>query len=191
MRQTLAAAIGPNFAGRKHVRKSVHYHAEPAEIQGTPVQRRTSRRLTAERKPHSSQHNQAPYLESETSPDVAREGDRSFESTSSKGGPTPKRVKQNKPFRAPVMRPSRLNYALTKTANNQIRMPLLDVSTGRGNMSPVRPCTAGRDSYEKGFDEENVDVEFGSGIFTSTPLTPGLIATTNDDGLYDDTTVDE
>jgi hypothetical protein len=191
MRQTLAAAIGTNLAGRKHVRKSVHYHAAPAETQRTPVSRRRSRRLTIDPKPHSNQLNQTPYLESETSPDVVQEADKSFESASSKSGPTPKRAKQYKPFRAPAVRQPRLNYGLTKTTNTQMKMPLLDISIGRGNMSLVRPSTTRKGSHGKGFDEENVEVEFGSEILTNTPFTLGPIATKDDDHFYDDTIADE
>lgn len=189
MRQTLAAAIGTNMAGRKHGRKSVHYQPEPAETQRTPVSRRRSRRLTIDPKPHLNQLNQAPYLESETSPDAMPEVDRSFGSAS---GPTPKRVKQHKASRASTIRQTRLSTGLAKTAETQIRMPLLDISTGRGNTYPLRPATERKASHGKlVFDEANVEVEFGSQIFTSTPFTPGPVAKTKDDRFYDDTTADE
>jgi hypothetical protein len=69
---------------------------------------------------------------------------------------------------------------------------LLDVSTGRGNMSPIRPSTARKGSIGKEFDEvDDVEVEFGSQLFASTPFTPGPVAKTDDDHFYDDTTADE
>ncbi|KAE9990054.1 hypothetical protein EG327_001906 [Venturia inaequalis] len=177
--QTVTAmAMSANTGGRKHVRKSVHYPPEPAETQHP--------------KPLSNQPNQAPYLEGETSPDAIPEHDRSFESTSSKSGPTPKRVKQDNTSRTSAFRQPRLSTGVAKTAETQIRMPLLDVSTGRGNAYPPRPASEKKASHGKQvFDEANVEVEFGSQIFTSTPFTPGPIAKRKEDYFYDDTTVDE
>jgi hypothetical protein len=190
MRQTLAAAIGTNLASQKHVRKHVRYQPEPAQTQRTPVSHRRSRRLTIDPKLHSNQLNQNPYRESETSPNGVQELDQSSESASSKSGPTPKRVKKYTLSEAPSVQQPRLSFGLTNMANLPKRIPLLDVSTSRGNISPMRPSTA-RGSHKKAFDEANVEVEFGSGIFTSTPFTPGPIAATNDDDVYDDTTADE
>lgn len=189
---TAMESVDNDIGGRKHVRKSVHYPPQPAETQRTPVSRRRSRRLTIDPKPHLNQVDRTPYLENETSPDAVPEHDRSFESTSSKSGPTPKRLKQYRTSRTSAFREPRSSIGVARTAETQRRMPLLDVSAGRGNVYPPRPATEGKASSGKlAFDEENVDVEFGSQIFTSTPFTPGPVAKTNDGQFYDDTTVDE
>lgn len=180
------------MGAQKHVRKSVQFKHKPAETQRTPVSRRKSRRLTIDPKPHSNQLNQAPYLESKTSPNANPEVEQSFESASSKSGPTPKRAKQYKASRASAIRQPRLSTGGGKTAETQIRMPFLDVSTGRGNTYPLGPATGSKASHRKQvFDEANVEVEFGSQIFTSTPFTPGPNAKTKNDHFYDDTTADE
>jgi len=73
-----------------------------------------------------------------------------------------------------------------------MRMPLLDVSAGRVNMSPARPSTARKSSHGKEFNDANdVEVDFGSGVFTSTPFTPGPVGKIDIDNFYDDTTADE
>ncbi|TID17144.1 hypothetical protein E2P81_ATG09698 [Venturia nashicola] len=191
VQQRVAAAMATAGAGN-HVRKSVHYPSKPAENQRTPVSRRRSRRLTIDPKSHSNQINQAPNPESESSPDAKPGHDRFFESASSTSGPTPKRVKQYKTSRTSGFRPPRLSTGVAKTAETQIRIPLLDVSTGRGNAYPPRPATE-REAYDgkNVFDEANVEVEFGSQLFTSTPFTPGPVGKTKDDHFFEDTTADE
>ncbi|QDS68346.1 hypothetical protein FKW77_010712 [Venturia effusa] len=194
LRQTLVTAIdAANTAGRKHVRKSVHYQPEPAETQRTPVSRRRSRRTTTDAKPHFYPLNQTPEPEGGNSLDATPEIDGSFESASSRGGPTPKRARQHKASRSSAFRQPRTSIGLAKTVDTQKRAPFLDISTGRGNSYPRRPATSEKKAKQGKmvFDEENLEVEFGSLLFESTPFTPGPGARVRDDDFFGDTTVDE
>ena len=81
------------------------------------------------------------------------------------------------------------------------RLPLLDVSAGRANVSPCKSRLLSKGDYEKhGNWESNVagpledaeDLEFGSDImFTSTPFTPKPMKAMEEPSIYGDTTVDE
>jgi hypothetical protein len=191
MRETLAAAIGTKVPDRKHTHRSVHNAAALELAQHSP--RHRSRRLLA------CSEDVQPY--EDVDDDMADEGSRSFDSASSKSGPTPKRAKPRKSFKVPTIRQPRLSIAAARSTKVQDkRLPLLDVSTGRANISPVRPVMSRKSGNEKKNHEnddvrdleEVVDLEFGSEVmFTSTPFTPKPAEPKAENGFYDDTTVDE
>ena len=179
MRQTLAAAIG-NLPERKHPRKSVRY---AASAQRSPVSRRRSRRLAGDIEDLQTPHGTQTLRHDPNEPEA---GDLSFESNSSRSGSTPKRAKPHKPFKVPVVRQPRLSAATPRSTRAQnMRLPLVDVSTGRGNMSPIRRSLPAKLTPSEKGEWENLryesteayeDLDFGCEIFTSMPFTPGIRA---------------
>jgi chromosome segregation ATPase len=198
MRQTLAAAIGTKVpdqkpVDRKHARKGVHHTNAREPSQHSPASHRRSRQLIAEQK------EVYPF---EDVDNMIEHGNRSFESTSSKSGPTPKRARPRKAFKVPTIHQPQLSIAANRSVKLQDRrLPLRDLSAGRANLSPVQPVRSTKTGYENqdhGEDsdarelEEAVDLEFGSLVMlTSTPFTPNPVASKVEAGFYDDTTVDD
>jgi hypothetical protein len=188
MRQTLAAALGQSVPDRKHTRKSVRHNKGVGGAQHSPIPRRRNTRLGGDIDVCPSTYD-----------DQEEDGNRSSESTSYKSGSTPKRAKPRQPFKVPEIRQPRLNVATTRSAKlHERRLPLRDVSSGRANLSPIRPTHLGKDSpikqddWERNRVEDEVGLEFGSDVlFTSTPFTPMAPAMADEVDGYNDTTLDE
>ncbi|KAF2435681.1 hypothetical protein EJ08DRAFT_285311 [Tothia fuscella] len=185
MRQTLTAALD-----RKPPRNSVRLSKTVQSNQRSPDTRRRSTRVGTES--HVTQLTQVEHFD---------EGDHSFESTSSKSGPTPKRARPRQVFKIPEIRQPQLGVTARKSAKiRNRRLPLRDVSSGRGNLSPLKPRRMSKgsplkqDNWERNQtgEEDEADLEFGSEIlFTSTPFPTNLPQI--EDGLDggESTTMDE
>jgi hypothetical protein len=191
MRQTLATALGQTVHDRKHIRKSVHYN-KPVDVnRHSPVARRQNTHFGTE----------LDVLEC-ANEEQGEEGERSSGSTSSKSGPTPKRARPRKAFKAPEIRQPRISIMTSRnTVLHERRLPFRDVSSGRGNMSPIRIPRRGKGSPMKQDNwgqalgenpEVEADLGFGSEIlFTSTPFTPEITKVMDGVDDYDDATLDE
>jgi hypothetical protein len=195
VRRTLAAlATGTNAPNRKYTRKSVHSDNVPgAARQSLTTQRRSGRSIAV------SKESNMIYQDV---PERLGEADRSFESTSSKSGPTPKRSKPRKSFKDTAIRQPRLSFTAPKSTKAQdTRLPLRDVSAGRVNVSPVKLSQLSKGEFQqlverkhgKGNNNDEVDdMEFGSEIvLTSTPYTPKSTKPMGNEDDHGDTTVDE
>ncbi|KAJ9641493.1 hypothetical protein H2199_005463 [Coniosporium tulheliwenetii] len=208
---TEAQSIRKNMLNALGIREEVA--AALAQAPATKMDHGQPPRTRApQRKSHPGAISQARHAFDEDPLDTAEpamDANRSFESVSSKSGPTPKRAKPRKSFKVPTLQQPRLSVfpQSTKSVRSKPvlgRQPLIDVSAGRGNMSPVRVGRDGKDPFQRKEPavtdreddhmdqcEEMKDLPFDeSEMLSGTPATPMSVLPRKLRSTFDETTAE-